>query len=109
MITSVQNGQELNQGLHTHVVNGRIPIFVCNETMDERGLENLRMFGVDGFIRRPVEKNLVRLQEMFKGLFDLDQRQKVMCDSFRYDRKHWEAGGWLTLPRRDGGHGLEAL
>lgn len=78
-----------------------MPIFVCSETMDEMGLDHLRNYPVEGLIRTPIDQNLNRLQEMFKGLTDLDQRRNFICEPFLHDQEHWEGGGWLASPPRD--------
>ena len=71
-------------------LNGRIPIFAVSASLQEQQYEELKNYGLDGWILKPI--NFKRLSTIMHGILDIHQRQS---DLYRPGRV-WENGGWLV-------------
>lgn len=73
-------------------MNGRIPIFAISASLREEQREQMKEYGIDGWILKPVD--FKRLFTILRGITDPNQREK---DLYNMNRD-WEYGGWLTRP-----------
>lgn len=71
-------------------INGRIPIFAVSASLREEQREQMKEYGLDGWILKPID--FKRLFIMLRGITDPEQREKDMYSMNR----DWEVGGWLT-------------
>ncbi|KAG9003263.1 Light-sensor Protein kinase [Tulasnella sp. JGI-2019a] len=74
--------------LASHQCNGRIPIFAVSASITENQRDDLWEIGFDGYLLKPIVWD--RVQDMFEGTTDPEQRRKDM-----YTPGRWERGGWL--------------
>ncbi|KAL5524537.1 hypothetical protein ACEPAF_9677 [Sanghuangporus sanghuang] len=68
---------------------GRIPIFAVSASLMERQREEMRSYGMDGWILKPIE--FKRLRQILAGIHDPEERNSAVyrpgCN--------WEDGGWF--------------
>ncbi|KAI5830635.1 phytochrome-like protein [Schizophyllum commune Tattone D] len=84
------NGDPTSNRLVSFRLNGRIPIFAVSASLQEQQYEELKNYGLDGWILKPI--NFKRLSTIMHGIVDIHQRQSDL-----YRPGHiWENGGWLV-------------
>ncbi|KAG8886222.1 Light-sensor Protein kinase [Tulasnella sp. 331] len=74
--------------LPSHKVNGRMPILAVSASISENQHNDLWEVGLDGYLLKPIVWD--RVQDLFRGTTDPEQRRKDM-----YITGSWERGGWL--------------
>ncbi|THH14899.1 hypothetical protein EW146_g5499 [Bondarzewia mesenterica] len=79
----------------SHLLNGRIPIFVVSASLLERQRDELANIGVDGWTLKLID--FKRLSAILRRVTDLQQRQRD-----EYKSGHWEIGGKLPRDWDDG-------
>ena len=88
-----------SNGRLSHKLNGRIPIFAVSASLMEQQREELKGYGMDGWILKPID--FKRLSSILKGITDPKQRK---CDVYRLGGS-WEVGGWFENRLEEGGDG----
>ncbi|KAL1712701.1 phytochrome-like protein [Schizophyllum commune] len=84
------DGDPTSNRLVSFRLNGRIPIFAVSASLQEQQYEELKNYGLDGWILKPI--NFKRLSTIMHGIVDIHQRQSDL-----YRPGHvWENGGWLV-------------
>ncbi|RDB17975.1 Cyanobacterial phytochrome B [Hypsizygus marmoreus] len=73
----------------SHEIHGHIPIFAVSASLLERQRDELRTYGMDGWILKPIDFR--RLKDILKGVTDPLQKER---DLYR-PGCNWELGGWL--------------
>ncbi|KAL5520100.1 hypothetical protein ACEPAG_1760 [Sanghuangporus baumii] len=79
-----------NQERESRKLNGgHIPIFAVSASLLERQREDMRSYGMDGWILKPIE--FKRLRKILAGIHDPEERNSAVyrpgCS--------WEEGGWF--------------
>ncbi|KAL1745398.1 phytochrome-like protein [Schizophyllum fasciatum] len=87
---NASQSQPASDRLNSFRLNGRIPIFAVSASLQEQQYEELKNYGLDGWILKPI--NFKRLSTILHGIVDIHQRQADL-----YAPGHvWEEGGWLV-------------
>lgn len=87
-LASLQDINKPPRTLPSHKLNGRMPIFAVSASITENQHNDLWEIGMDGYLLKPIVWD--RVQDLFKGTADPEQRRKDM-----YTVGSWERGGWL--------------
>jgi CheY-like chemotaxis protein len=85
-------GSALTSERDSHRLNGRIPIFVVSASLREEQRSQMKSYGLDGWILKPI--NFKRLVTLLSGITDPELRVKHL---YRPEND-WENGGFLTRP-----------
>ncbi|KAI0685013.1 hypothetical protein BC835DRAFT_1291358 [Cytidiella melzeri] len=76
---------------HTHLLNGRIPIFAVSASLFESQFDAMYARGMDGWISKPLD--FKRLRVILRGVTDTAQRAR---DVYRKGFTTTDQGGWFV-------------